>query len=447
MADNKLGVMPIKKLILTMSWPMMLSMFIQALYNMVDSTYIALADPKGFLALSLVYPAQMFMVAICVGTGVGINAMLSRRLGERRHQAACAMAENGFFVYFVTYLVFLVLGALVGPHFVGWFSKDPLVAAYGGQYLTLVMCGSVGMCMQFASERVLQASGRPMEPMFIQGVGAVINLVLDPIFIFKLELGVRGAAIATVIGQLIGMALGFYLVRRSPVLILDFRHFRPDKTAIRDIYLVGLPAIAMNSLATIMTLGLNKIMVLPSVTKAMGDTAVFIMGVYFKLQSFLYMPVQGLNTGMTPVLGFNYGARNRKRIEDGLRFGLTLSLGIMAVGTLVFWLLPRPLLALFSTPAEMVPTGVFALRVISASFLFGGATFILSCVLQALDCPNQALILGLTRQLVIVLPVALLFAYTIPQLVWLSISIAEVASCFLALIFYRKLRKEKIETL
>ena len=293
--ENRFGTMPIRSLILTMSWPMMLSMLIQALYNMVDSYYVSLCDPKGFLALSLAFPVQTLMISVCVGTGVGVNAMLSRRLGEGKKDAAAAVAANGFFVYFLTGLVFLAAGVLLGPRFVGFFSSDAQVVAYGGQYLTVVLCGSMGMCMQFAGERVLQASGRPVGPMVIQGIGAVINLILDPILIFGLgpapALGVTGAAIATVFGQLVGMCVGFLLVHRCPVVQISFRSFRPDTGAIRDIYRIGFPAMAMQSLGTFMTLGLNKILSLPRVTAVAGDAPVFVLGAYFKLQSFVFMPV------------------------------------------------------------------------------------------------------------------------------------------------------------
>ena len=449
--ENRFGTMPIRSLILTMSWPMMLSMLIQALYNMVDSYYVSLCDPKGFLALSLAFPVQTLMISVCVGTGVGVNAMLSRRLGEGKKDAAAAVAANGFFVYFLTGLVFLAAGVLLGPRFVGFFSSDAQVVAYGGQYLTVVLCGSMGMCMQFAGERVLQASGRPVGPMVIQGIGAVINLILDPILIFGLgpapALGVTGAAIATVFGQLVGMCVGFLLVHRCPVVQISFRSFRPDTGAIRDIYRIGFPAMAMQSLGTFMTLGLNKILSLPRVTAVAGDAPVFVLGAYFKLQSFVFMPVAGLNNGMTPVLGYNYGARHRTRIVDGVHFALKVSLGIMAAGTLLFQLLPSQLLAIFSTPAEMIPTGIFALRVISATFLCAGASFILSGAFQSLGAPNLALLLGLTRQIVIVLPVCLILALVDPSLVWLSFPAAEIFSCALAALLYRKVRRERVDPL
>ncbi len=446
-----LGVMPIRRLILTMSWPMMLSMLIQALYNMVDSHYVSLSDPKGFLALSLAFPAQTLMISVCVGLGVGLNAMLSRRLGEHRQEAADAVAANGFFVYFLAWLVFLLFGLLLGPHFVGFFHPDPQVRAYGAQYLTVVTCGSIGMCMQFAGERVLQASGRPIGPMVIQGVGAVINLLLDPVLIFGHgpipALGVTGAAVATILGQLVGMVVGFALVARNPAVKLSFHRFRPDREAMGDIYRIGVPAMAMQSLGTFMTLGLNKLLAFPIVTASQGDAPVFVLGAYFKLQSFVFMPVAGLNNGLTPVLSYNYGARQRERIIQGVHFALLLALSIMAVGTLIFQLFPASLLAFFNTPAEMLPTGVLALRVISATFLCAGTTFILSGTFQALGEPNYALLLGLTRQIVIVLPVCLILALTVPSLVWLCFPVAEGFSCLLAFRLYRKVKRERVDPL
>lgn len=262
--QNKMGSMPIRKLILHMSWPMMLSMLIQALYNMVDSYFVARIDPDAFVALGLAYPAQTMMIAICVGTGVGVNAMLSRRLGERRYGEANAVAVNGYFVYLLTWAAFLLFGLFFGRSFVGFFNSDPNVIDYGGQYLTIVSTFSIGVCMQFAGERVLQGIGDPIGPMIIQGVGAVINLVLDPVLIFGWGpfpvLGVAGAAIATVFGQLVGMTIGFILVARNKSLPISLRGFRPSGETIRDIYRIGGPAIVMQSLNTVMTMGMNKIL-------------------------------------------------------------------------------------------------------------------------------------------------------------------------------------------
>ena len=442
-----MGTMPIRKLIFSMSWPMMLSMLIQALYNMVDSYFVALVDAKSFLALSFIYPAQLLMISVCLGTGVGVNAMLSRRLGERREDEAKAVALNGLFVYAVTAIVFALLGLIIGPRFVGWFSDDPIVVEYGAQYLTIIMVASIGMCLQFACARILQGLGQPIGSMLIQGAGAVVNMILDPIFIISMDLGIVGAAVATCIGQFVGMFLGFILLARNKVLKLSLKGFRPAQSTIRDIYRIGFPAMMMNALSPIMNLGLNKILALTVVTSVMGDAGVFVLGAYFKLQSFVFMPVTGLNNGMTPVLSYNYGAKKRQRVQDGLKFSLQVSLGIMAVGTLIFMVFPIQLLSLFQTPPEMMEIGVFALRVISTSFIFGGVVFALSGVLQALDSPNQALLLGLTRQIVIVLPVSLLMAFVAPKLIWIAFPVAEIFSAVLAYIFYSKLRKERILTM
>lgn len=451
MGENKLGVMPIRRLVLTMSWPMMLSMLIQALYNMVDSHYVSQADPNGFLALSFAYPIQTLMIAICVGTGVGLNTMLSRRLGEQKPKEAAAVAVNGFFAYFLTWLCFLVFGMTVGPRFVGFFTEDAQVAVYGGQYLTIVLCGSLGMCMQFAGERVLQASGHPVGPMVIQGIGAVVNLALDPILIFGWgpvpAFGVKGAAIATITGQFIGMGIGFVLVARNSEVPFSFRGFRPDGTALRDIYRIGVPAMAMQSLSTFMTLGLNKILAFSTVTTRFGNGPVFILGAYFKLQSFLIMPVAGLNNGLTPILSYNYGARYGTRIVAGVRFALKVALLIMLCGVAVFWIAPGFLLSIFHTPPDMLEQGKFALRVIGPSFVFAGVSIILSAMFQAVGCPNFALLLSLTRQIVIPLPVCLVLAVFAPEMIWWCFPLAEGLSCIVAVFLYGYVKKKRIQPL
>lgn len=448
LSENKMGTMPIRRLIIHMSWPMMLSMLVQALYNMADSFYVSLIDDKAFIALSLAYPVQMMMIAICVGTGVGVNAMLSRRLGENRLGEANAVAMNGFLVYFLSWVFFLIFGLTVGPHFVGWFNSDPTVALYGSQYLTIVCSLSIGACMQFACERVLQASGDAISPMIIQGVGAVINIVLDPILIFGWlgfpAMGVTGAAIATVFGQIVGAVVGLIIAKRNKLLTLQVRGFRPSAATIGDIYRIGGPAIVMQSLGTVMTMGLNKIMTLPRMVSQLGDAPVFILGAYFKLQSFVFMPVFGMNNGLTPVLSYNYGAKERKRITDGIHFALAVALGIMAVGTLLFFLIPGPLMAIFSAPPEVLSQGVSALRIVACSFLFAGVSIIFSAAFQALGTPMYSLIISLMRQLVIVLPAALFLSFLAPELIWWCLPAAEAFSCVVALFLYKKVHHEHI---
>lgn len=447
-AENRMGVMPIQRLIVSMSWPMMLSMLIQALYNMVDSYFVSQISYEAFVALSYAYPAQTMMIAICVGTGVGVNSMLARRLGEKRAGEANAVAMNGYFVYLLSWVVFLIFALTMSRPFIGFFTNDAVVLGYGTQYTAIVIGASLGVCMQFAAERILQATGNAMGPMVVQGIGAVINLILDPIFIFGYfgvpAMGVAGAAIATVLGQFVGMGVGFWMVARNKVLPLQLRGFRPSGATIRDIYRIGAPAIVMQSLGTVMTLGLNKIAGLPRMVAAFQDAPVFILGAYFKLQSFVFMPVFGINNGITPILGYNYGARNRKRITDGIHFSLGFALAIMAVGTVLFLAIPGPLMSIFSPTEAALALGVSALRVISVSFLFAGVSIILSAAFQALGAPKYSLIISLLRQLVIVLPAALLLVYVNPALVWWCLPIAEVLSCGVALLLYKRVHRQHI---
>lgn len=446
--DNKMGVMPIKQLILHMSWPMMLSMFIQALYNMVDSIFVAQISEDAFLALSLVYPVQMLMIAVCVGTGVGVNAVLSRRLGEGNSEKASMVALNGFFLYVLTWLAFSILSLTVGRSFMDLFTDDAIVAAYGLDYMTIVTVFSLGMCMQFSAERVMQATGNPKGPMIVQGIGAVVNLVLDPIFIFDqigpfpgLNLGVSGAAIATVIGQFVGMFFGFFLVRRIKELKFSFRQFRPDLESISDIYRIGVPAIIMQSLSTIMTMGLNKIL---SLFSAMD---VVILGVYFKLQSFIFMPVYGLNNGLVPVISYNYGAQNRNRIFQAVHFSAVLAVSIMMAGTLILLVLPGFFMNFFTTQTDTIAAGITALRIVALSFPFAGFGIIFSSIFQALSQSRLSLVISLLRQLIIVLPAAFLLCLINHNLVWWSFLLAEGSAALLSLVYYRRVQKELLATL
>lgn len=437
-----MGVMPVRRLLIHMAWPMMLSMFIQALYNMVDSMFVSWMSGKAFQALSLAYPVQMFMIAVCVGTGVGVNALLSRRLGEQDPEGANAVAMNGYFIYLLSWAAFLLFGLFLARPFMGFFTGDAEIAGYGGLYLSIVTCGSIGVTMQFASERVLLASGDPVGPMVIQGIGAVINLIFDPLLIFGIgpfpALGVAGAAIATVFGQIVGTAVGFVLVGRNPALRLHLRGFRPDGAVIGQVYRIGLPAIVMQSLASFMTLGLNKIMALYSAH------AVYILGVYFKLQSFIFMPVYGLNNGLIPVVGYNYGARSRSRITGLTRFALQIGAAIMAVGTALFLLFPGLFLTLFKADPAQMAAGTAALRMICLGFLFAGVSIILCAVLQAMGSAMESLVISLLRQIVLILPAAWLLGRAAPEAMWLCFPLAELFSCALAVVFYRKVYREKL---
>ena len=422
---------------------MMLSMLIQALYNLVDSMFVAQLSSDGFVALALVYPIQTLMIAVCVGTGVGFNALLARRLGEGRPDEANRVVANGYFVYLVCWVVFLVLGVGLAPVFMGLFAPgQPQVIDYGIQYLSIVTGASVGICMQFAGERTLQATGNTVGPMVIQGIGAVINLILDPLLIFGIgpfpRMEVAGAALATVLGQVVGMVVGLCMVRRSSIVRLSFRGFRPDSAIIRTMFRVGVPAILVQALATVMNLGMN--LILPLFTAS----GVFILGAYFKLQSFLFMPVNGLNNALIPIVSFNYGARQRSRITGVIHFALVLSAAIMAVGTVVFLAIPGPLLRLFDADAAVLAEGISALRLIALSFVCAGVSVILCAALQALGAANSSLVVSLLRQLVLLFPLALLLGALRPSLVWLAFLLSEGAACLTALLLYRRTARGRL---
>lgn len=437
-----MAALPVRPLLLRMSWPMMLSMLIQALYNLVDSVFVSRLGSEAFEALSLVYPVQMLMVAVCVGTGVGVNSMISRRLGEGRPDRASAVACNGMLLYFLTWVVFALAGLTLLRNFMWAFTSDPLTAAYGQDYLLIIVVGSFGMCWQFAGERILQASGNPVGHMIIQGVGAVFNLIFDPLLIFGIgpfpALGVKGAALATVLGQFLGMAVGLVMVQRSTVLRVRLRGFRPDRESIAEIYRIGLPAIAMQALSTVMTMGMNKIL------GALTGSGVFILGAYFKLQSFIFMPVFGLSNGLIPPVSFNYGAKQKTRVIGLIRFALVIAVVIMAAGTVLLLLCPGALLGFFDASPAVLAEGIPALRMIGLSFLFAGISIVLSSALQAVSAPVLSLVISLLRQIILLLPAALLLGLFRPSLVWLAFPFAEILSCLLALVFYRRVCRRKI---
>ncbi len=434
--------MPVKRLLIQMSWPVMLSMLIQALYNLVDSIFVAQINEKAFLSVSYAFPVQSFMIAICVGTGVGVNAILSRRLGERRYEDANAVALNGYLIYLVCFALFFLFGLLGTGTFLTYFTSDAQIVDYGSQYLGIVCCCSVGMCLQFAGERVLQATGHATGYMMIQGVGVVFNLIFDPVLIFGIGpfpvMGIRGAAIATVGGQILGALLGIFLVARVKELRLHLRKFRPCPRTIRDIYRIGFPAIITQILVTVMLAGMNKILGVYS------DTLVFILGAYFKLQAFAYMPVFGLNTGMVPIIGYNYGAGHPKRITDTVRFAMAIAIAVMLGGTILFQVFPGPLLAMFNPTEEILASGVPALRIIAVSFPIAAVTVIFSSAFQALGAPMLSLFVSVIRQLIVVLPVSYVICLVNPNLVWLSLPMADASAAAVSFFLYRHIYKAKI---
>lgn len=442
--ENKMGVMPVNRLLISMSLPIMISMLVQALYNVVDSMFVAQIGENALTAVSLAFPVQNLMIAIGAGTGVGINALLSKSLGEKNFKEANYAANNGVFLGFLSFLLFLIFGLGFTRIFFSTQTGDQEIIQYGVDYLSICSAASFGLFGQMTFERLLQSTGKTIYTMITQGTGAIINIILDPIMIFGLfgfpRLGVAGAALATVIGQIVAMLLAIYFnVAKNHEIQLKVKGFRPRGETIRRIYMVGIPSIIMQSIASVMTFGINKILMVFSPTA----TAVF--GVYFKLQSFIFMPVFGLNNGMVPIISYNYGARNKERMLKTVRLSVVYAVGIMLVGLLIFQLFPTQLLQLFNASDEMIRIGDIALRTISWSFLFAGFCIVVGSVFQALGNGMLSLFVSIGRQLVVLLPVAFLLAKVGGvDFVWWSFPIAELASVTLTIIFFRHIYQKVI---
>ena len=446
--ENKMGVMPINQLLLNMAVPMVISMLIQALYNVVDSVFVAKLSEDALAAVSLAFPVQNLMISVGVGTGVGINALLSRSLGQKNQARANDTAMNGLFLAGMSCLLFTVLGLTCSRLFFQVQTDIAAIVDYGTDYL-MICCGlSVGMFIGITLDRLLQATGRTFLAMITQMVGALTNIVLDPIMIFGLfgfpRLEVAGAALATVVGQMFAACLSLYFnLSKNRELQFHFRDFRPSGAIIGGIYSVGLPSIAMQSIGSVMVFGINQILL--SFTK----TATAVFGIYFKLQSFIFLPVFGLNNGLVPIVAYNYGARKPERIVKAIRLGVMYAVGIMLMGFLAFQLVPHTLLSMFvaegESPAELLAIGVPALRIISISFLCAGFCIVCSSVFQAMGHGMFSLIVSLVRQLVVLLPTGFLLARLQGlSFVWWAFPISELFSVTLCITFLRWIYVRKI---
>ncbi len=443
--ENKMGTMPIDKLLFNMAGPMMVSMLFQALYNIVDSVFVARLSQDAMNAVSLAFPLQTLCIAFSVGTGVGMNALLSRSLGEKNQDGANRAAGTGLFLTFCTAAVFAVLGLTLATPFFRFQTDNPQIVAYGRDYVMICIGGSLGLFLQVYGERLLQSTGRTSFSMVSQIAGAVCNIVLDPIMIFGLlgfpRMEVAGAALATVIGQFVGAGLGFWFnLKRNPEVQLHAENIRPHSATVREIYAVGIPSIIMQSIGSVMVFGMNKILI--SFTEA--ATAVF--GAYFKLQSFIFMPCFGLNNAMVPIVSYNYGAMKYDRVKKTVRLTVLTAIGIMCVGCALFELFPSALLGLFSPTDEMLSIGRTALRIIGVHFPFAGFCIIAGSVCQALGRPVYALINSVCRQIVVLLPTAYLLSLTGRlELVWLAFPIAEVVSVVLNATFLKLTYRASLE--
>ncbi len=444
--ENKMGVMPVRKLVLSMSLPMMISMLVQALYNIVDSIFVAQVSENALTAVTLAFPVQNFLIAMGSGTGVGINALLSRSLGAKDYKNTDAAANTGIFLAVIHYLIFLLVGLFGARAFIASQTSDPKIIAYGTTYLSIVCIFSFGAMMQMTFERLLQATGRTTLSMASQLTGAIFNLIFDPILIFGLfgfpKMGVAGAAAATVLGQICAACLAMILnIRKNEELHLSLREIlHPKKSVAAKIYRVGIPSIIMVSIGSVMTYGMNRILM------AFSSTATAVFGVYFKLQSFFFMPVFGMNNGMIPIMAYNYGAGKRDRIYEALRFALKLAICIMIAGTLIMELFPQVLLSLFNASDEMLAIGVPALRTIALHFPLAAVGIVLSSVFQAFSKSMYSMYVSLGRQLVVLIPVAWLLSLTgSVSNVWWCFLISETISLMLSLVFYRRVKRKIID--
>lgn len=442
--ENKMGIMPVNKLIITMSLPMIISMLVQALYNIVDSIFVAKISENALTSVSLAFSMQQLMLAVSTGTGVGVNALLSKRLGMKDHEGANRVANTGVFLAFCSYIVFLVIGLTAVRPFMLAQNNDPEIVEGGVTYLTIVCTCSFGLFGQIIMERLVQSTGKTMIAMITQTIGAVINIIFDPILIFGLcgfpELGIAGAAIATVAGQIIAAVLGIILnqIYNKEIRVDPFK-YRPDLATIGHIYAIGLPSIIMQSISSVMVLIMNKILY------TFSSTAQAVFGVYFKLQSFIFMPVFGLNNGVVPIIAYNYGAQKRERLKKTVRISCMYAVTIMLVGMAVMEIFPKELLSLFEASEDMIRIGVPALRIICISFIFAGFCITIGSVFQALGNGLYSMLVSIARQICVLLPVAYLMSLTGNlDMVWLSFPIAEIMSVAMSVFFYARINKNVI---
>lgn len=452
--SQMLGSMPMGKLVPKISVPIMFSMLIQALYNVVDSIFVSRFDADALTAVSLAYPIQMLMIALSTGMGVGINSLISRKLGEKRPDEARKAAWNGVFVELCSYGLFLIIGVFFSGFFLNALTSDSLanaekIAQMGTTYLSIVCTFSIGLFMSITLERMLQSTGNTVLSMVTQLAGAVTNIILDPIMIFTLNMGIAGAAIATVIGQWVGMALGFALNQRKNVeLKLKLSEFKLDKRLLGGIFTVGLPSTVMSSISSVMNIGMNGILSgFPQ-----GNDAVNVLNIYFKLQSFVFMPVFGLSNGLVAIVAYNYGARLKERVYEAVKVALKYAVIIMGAGMMIFLLFPEALMSLFqngevAATSAMTQIGVVALRTICLHFILAAIGISLSTIFQAVGKGSYSLLMSLCRQLIVLLPAAWLLAKISLDAVWWSFFIAECASLTVCIILYRKCDREMISKL
>ncbi len=445
--ENKMGVMPINKLLISMSLPMMVSMLVQALYNIVDSIFVSWISENSLTAVSLAFPLQQLMISVGTGTGVGVNAILSRYLGAKKLDKASQTAKCGIFLSFISSVVFLVIGLIFIKPFFEFQTNDPEIVAFGTSYLSICSVFSLGIFGQIIAEKLLVSTGKTKLSMLTQLSGAIVNIILDPIMIFGLlgfpKLGIAGAAIATVVGQWVACFIGIWLnIKYNKEISISFKAFKPSRKIIGKIYAIGVPSIIMMSISSVLTFLLNRILI------AFTSTATAVYGAYFKLQSFVFMPIFGFNNGMMPIIAYNYGAKNSERITKTIKYSLFYAVSIMLLGLFIIQAFPEAMLRLFNASDAMIEIGVPALKTISLSFCFAGVCIICCSVFQALGRSTMSMVVSILRQLVVLLPVAYALSLTGKlNLVWFAFPIAEFVAVILCIIMMRNLHKNLISKL
>ncbi len=445
--ENKMGIMPVNKLLVSMSLPMMISMLVQALYNIVDSIFVAQLSEDALTAVSLAFPMQSLMIAAATGLGVGINALLSRSLGQKNFDNANKAAVNGIFMELAACVIFIILGLTVTRPFYEIQAGKGEITEMGIEYLRIVTTLSVGIFVQITFERLLQATGKTICTMITQTTGAVINIIFDPIMIFGLcgfpKMGVAGAALATVLGQCVAAALAVIInLKKNHEIHISFKGFRPHSVTVKTILSVGIPSMIMQAIGSVMTFCMNKLL------NGFSSTAVAVFGVYFKLNSFVFMPVFGLNNGMVPIISYNYGAAKKERITKTIKYSICYAVGMMLLGLAIIQIFPDKLLLLFNASDNMLEIGVVALRIICLSFIFAGASIVFSSVFQALGHGFISMFISMARQLFVLLPAAYLLSLMgNVNLIWWSFIIAEVAAISLSIVMYIRIYNKIIKPL
>lgn len=445
--ENKMGYMPVNKLLISMSLPMMASMMVQALYNIVDSIFVSRVSENALTAVSMAFPLQCLMIAIAGGTCVGINAILSKALGEKNFERANATASNGIFLSILSYLLFLIIGlTCVGPFYKSQ-TTDPEIIEYGIQYMTVVCTCSFGLFGQFIFERLLTSTGRTFYTMITQATGAIINIIFDPILIFGLfgfpKMGITGAAVATVIGQIVaGIFALFMNLKKNPDIKISMKGFKPDGEIIGEIYRIGIPSIIMQSIGSVMNYIMNKVLI------GFTSTAVAVFGVYYKMQSFIFMPIFGLNNGLVPIVAFNYGAKKKDRMMKAWKLSWLYATIIMCVGTIAFEVIPQYMFMLFDASETMLEIGITAFRVIGVHFPVAAFCIVTGTIFQALGKSTYSMVVSIMRQIVVLIPAALILAsFNNVDLVWWAFPIAEVMSAAATTFYFFRIKRKIIDTL